>query len=79
MRMHLSVTVLFCAFITAACAAHARTWEFWNGTRIDVKFVRFEGNDVRLRVGREANLYPFARFSVTDQEFIRYFHMLKKF
>ena len=79
MRMHLSVTVLFCAFITAACAAHARTWEFWNGTRIDGKFVRLEGNDVRLRVGRDANLYPFARFSVTDQEFIRYFHMLKKF
>ena len=78
MRMRLLVTVLFCGFITAAFTAHARTWELRNGTRIDGKFVRLEGNDVRLRVGRDANRYPFSRFSVTDQEFIRYFHMLRK-
>ncbi|GEM_PF-5557460 len=78
MRIRLSVTVLFCVFTTTAFTAHARTWEFRNGTRIDGKFVRLEGNDVRLRVGRDANLYPFSRFSVTDQEFIRYFHMLRK-
>lgn len=78
MRMRLSVTVLFCSFITAAFTAHARTWELRNGTRIDGKFVRLEGNDVRLRVGRDANLYPFSRFSVRDQEFIRFFHGLLK-
>lgn len=78
MRMRLSVTVLFCVLTTTAFTAHARTWGFRNGTRIDGKFVRLEGNDVRLRVGRDADLYPFSRFSVTDQEFIRYFHMLRK-
>ena len=76
--MRLSVTVLFCVFTTTAFTAHARTWEFRNGTRIDGKFVRLEGNDVRLRVGRDAKLFPFSGFSVTDQEFIRYFHMLRK-
>ena len=76
--MRLSVTVLFCGFITAAFTAHARTWELRNGTRIVGKFVRLEGNDVRLRVGRDANLYPFSRFSVRDQEFIRFFHGLLK-
>ena len=77
-RMRLSVTVLFCVFIATAFTSHARTWELRNGTRIDGKFVRLEGNDVRLRVGREANLYPFSGFSAQDQEFIRFFHGLLK-
>ncbi len=78
MRTRLRLTILMFLMLVAPGTVHGRPWMLQDGTRIDGKFIRLEGNSVRLGVRREFKLYLFSRFSVTDQEWIRFRYVLSK-
>ena len=78
MRTRLRLTILMFFILVAPGTVHGRAWMLQDGTRIDGKFIDMNGNNVRLGVRREFKLYLFSRFSVTDQEWIRFHHGLNK-